>query len=182
MHGTVWGYRRGCQTHRECPQWRAGLRTCVEAKRLYATEYREKRGRGHGAPIAHGTNAGYFAGCRNRDTCAKDASGVTCADARNIHKRALSRRAGTPERETPVDAEHAATRIAAWRAKGYSLRKIAELTGVGRSTVTAIAGAADTRSSRSKVTSATLSAILGIGMPTCEITPSHLGRGRASDG
>lgn len=171
VHGTVWGYRRGCRGHRECPQWRAGLRTCVEAKRSYATEYAKSRGRGRGAPIPHGTNAGYFAGCRNRDTCEKDESGVTCADARNTHKRVLSRRAGTPERETLVDAGHAATRIVAWQAHGYSLRKIAELTGVGRSTVIAIAGGTDARSSRSKVTSATLSAILAIGMPTDEAPP-----------
>lgn len=182
VHGTVWGYRRGCHGHRECPQWRTGLRTCVEAKRLYVTEYAKNRGCGHGAPIAHGTPAGYFAGCRDRVACTGDASGVTCADARNSHRRTSARRAGTPERETPVDAADVASRIAAWRAQGYSLRRIAQLTGVGRSTVMAIAGGIDQRSSRSRITSATLSAILALGMPNGEFRPSPADRGETSDG
>lgn len=182
VHGTVWGYRRGCRGHRECPRWRTGLPTCVEAKRLYATEYARNRERGHGTPIAHGTTAGYFAGCRDRGACAGDASGVTCADARNTHKRAEARRAGTPERENPVDAADAATRIAAWRAQGYSLRTIARLSGVGRSTVTAIAGNADARTSRSKITSATLSAILALGMPDSESRPSSADREGSTNG
>jgi hypothetical protein len=107
---------------------------------------------------------------------------VTCADARNSHKRALARRAGTPAREIPIDAADAATRVAAWRAQGYSLRKIAQLTGVARSTVMAIAAGTEERSSQSRITSATLSAILSIGMPDGEVRPSPGNRGEASDG
>ncbi|MDF2045105.1 MULTISPECIES: hypothetical protein [Microbacterium] len=97
---------------------------------------------------------------------------MTCPDARNSHKRALARRAGTPQREIPVDAAVAATRVAAWRSQGYSLRKIAQLAGVGRSTVMAIAGGTDEQSSRSRITAATLSAILAIGMPDVSVRSS----------
>lgn len=87
----------------------------------------------------HGTTTGYLRGCRSRDSCPRDASGVSCSEARNAQRRALARSRGVAARPETVDCALAERAIAAWRAQGASLRAIARMTGVGHTTITKIA-------------------------------------------
>lgn len=142
VHGTPWGYQRGCRDSRQCPNWRAGRVTCAEARSRYVTKNKERRRRGHGSGIQHGTSGGYLLGCRDRDACPGDATGRTCPEARAAHRRALARTA--PRTET-TDAAKARRRIQGWIAEGLSIRQVAKLTGCGRTTITAIINPTTTR-------------------------------------
>lgn len=157
-HGTMRGYRRGCHRDRECPHWRQGRLTCAEARRRYVTDYRARRTSGDGAAIVHGTSRGYLTGCRDRERCPGDDSGLSCPDARNHHKLAVARAAGTPPRQDSVDAAAATQRVRAWQQDGISLRTIARLTGVGRSTIGILAAGARGHSAL-RVSAATLARV-----------------------
>lgn len=140
VHGTVWGYRRGCHQSTDCPNWRTGHLTCNEARRRYVERYRDRRMSGIGAPVLHGTSRGYLTGCQDRSACPGDEAGLTCPDARAEYKRRL--RSPTSASPVLVDATAAARRIHLLTRAGFSLRQIAERAGVGRSTVCRIVGRA----------------------------------------
>lgn len=157
-HGTMRGYRRGCHHDRDCPHWAQGRVTCSEARRRYVTDYRARRTSGYGVAILHGTSRGYLTGCRDREKCPGDDSGMTCPDARNRHKLAVARAAGTLPRQDSVDATVATERVRAWQRNGISLRTIARLTGVGRSTI-GILAAGSRGDSTLRVSAATLARV-----------------------
>src|SRR5690606_22166632 len=135
VHGTVWGYRRGCTRSRGCPHWSLGGVTCSEARRRYFRAYHDARRRGDGTPLRHGTSAGYLSGCRVPEQCPRDAEGVTCSEARASYRRDYSRARGIRAREEGVPARSAAEQILRLRVSGLSFREIARRAGVGRSTV-----------------------------------------------
>jgi len=145
VHGTPWGYQRGCRDNRQCPNWHAGRVTCSEARSRYVTKNKERRRRGHGSGIQHGTSGGYLLGCRDRDACPGDATGRTCPEARSAHRRALARSSGASPRTETTDAARARRRIQAWLDEGLSIRQVAKLTGCGRTTITAIIDPSTTR-------------------------------------
>lgn len=166
-HGTMRGYRRGCHRDQDCPHWRQGHVTCAEARRRYATDYRARRTAGFGVAIPHGTSRGYLTGCRDRERCPGYDAGMTCPDARNRHKLAVARAAGTPPRQDSVDATVATQRVRSWQRNGISLRTIARLTGVGRSTI-GILAAGPRGDSSLRASAATLARVM-----TTHIDPHH---------
>lgn len=160
IHGTPWGYARGCRDSRECPNWRRGAMTCSEARRRYVQSYTSRRATGAGTPIAHGTANGYLLGCRDRRDCPGDGEGGTCADARARYRERLAREAGIAPRVEAVDAEAAAEKVRELCALGLSLRRIAALTGCGRTTVGALV--AEGLRARTRIAPATLERILAL--------------------
>ena len=153
-HGTVWGFRRGCTDSRTCPQQALGRTTCREANQRYYRDYAARRRRGDGKPIAHGTRAGYQLGCRDRVECPKDDRGISCADARSSHRIDQARQQGVRPRYAD-NCERAHERLAGLLRAGYSVRAIAAMAGIGRTTVSAIA-------QRRAMTPATYAAIMAI--------------------
>lgn len=158
VHGTPWGYTRGCRQEDECPHWRRGALTCTEARRRYIRVWSARRTSGAGTPIDHGTSNGYLLGCRDSGSCPGGAAGTTCSEARASHRRRLAEAAGVPERTESVDAHAAIAKISAMRARGLSLRSIASMTGCGRTTIARLAGG--TADERRRVAPDTLSRIL----------------------
>jgi hypothetical protein len=144
-HGTVWGYRRGCRQSDTCPHSGTALPTCTDARREYYRQYGERRLSGIGRPVDHGTNRGYLLGCTDSDRCPGGADGVSCAHARRRHVRELQRAKGVHPRGV-ADAHEAGRIIRDLGGHGLSLRAIAKLSGVGRTTVSAIAAAGAGRS------------------------------------
>lgn len=135
-HGSTWGYRRGCRTHRSCPHLALGLPTCAEAKRHYYRRYAELRRNGAGTPIDHGSREGYELGCRGSQVCPGDASGRTCAHARAAHRLSQRRKKGVLPQQ--VCGREAVTRVIELHEAGLSLRTIAALAGVGRTTISGL--------------------------------------------
>lgn len=88
---------------------------------------------------AHGTTTGYLKGCRRHEDCPRGQDGASCHQVRNRSRRALARRRGVASKPPPVDALPALERIAELKDAGVSLRTIAKLCGVGRTTITNIA-------------------------------------------
>jgi hypothetical protein len=160
VHGTPWGYARGCRDPQSCPNRRRGLLTCAESRRLYVHDYVSRRAAGEGPPIAHGTPNGYFSGCRDRRLCPGDADGVSCAEARAQHRRELARAAGVAPRAETLDSGAAAARIRDLRSRGWSLRRIAAATGCGRTTIAELAD--EGGPVRRRVTADTLQRILAV--------------------
>lgn len=136
VHGTLWGYRRGCRAPYSCPHWRTGAPTCAEARAQYFRDWAERRRRS--ADIAHGTSTMYLLGCRDGTLCPGDDRGQTCSQARSAYRRRLASARGVPPRVESVDAAPARRRINEWLAAGHSLRKIAQLTQCGRTTLSEI--------------------------------------------
>ena len=164
VHGTPWGYARGCRDTRACPNWARGGMTCPEARRRYMQTYTARRAAGTGTPIEHGTSNGYLLGCRNPATCPGDTTGQTCTDARSRYRQQLARAAGIAPRTESIDARAAATRIRELRALGLSLRHISTLTGTGRTTIAQLTGEGKTM--RTRITPTTLDRILAIDITT----------------
>jgi hypothetical protein len=135
VHGTPWGYARGCRDARQCPNWSQGRRTCVEARRRYFADYTRRRRTGDGTPISHGTVRGYSAGCRGGADCAAASHGKSCAEAWREYKLAHARAAGVKPAEAGIPPGDAAIHVKRWSDAGMSTRRIARLAGIGRTTV-----------------------------------------------
>lgn len=118
---------------RMCPRWKMGRLTCADARRRYFAEYHARRGDGRGSPIGHGTSAGYLSGCRSLDECPRNDQGASCHEARADYRRHRARAQRIGPVGVVVDAE--ATKIVYELAKTMSIRAIAALSGVGRTTI-----------------------------------------------
>lgn len=159
VHGTPWGYARGCRDTRACPEYGRGGVTCAESRRSYVRDYVARRASGQASPIEHGTPNGYFAGCRDRRLCPRG-DGASCADARAQHRRRLARAAGIAPKAETLDSAPAASRVRELRARGWSLRRIAAATGCGRTTIADLAVQAGPV--RRRITADTVRRILGV--------------------
>lgn len=137
LHGTTFGYARGCRDAHACPHWRAGRVTCAEARRRYVSEYQRRRRAGAGTPIPHGTVNGYLSGCRARE-CPGDASGITCAQARAEYRRGRRRSQGVEPVREKVGAAPAGEILERLRGRGMSVRAMAVRLGIGRTTIARI--------------------------------------------
>lgn len=146
VHGTIWGYARGCRDSRRCP--RGGGRSCFEARRAYLQQWRLARLANLENPLEHGTTRGYTSGCRAQSTCPGDATGRTCIQAQRAYKLTRARNQGVRERRAADNAESAAAHVRALLACGVSIRELARRSGVGRTTLSELAryGAAGARS------------------------------------
>lgn len=138
VHGTPWGYRRGCRSRYACPNWRTGAPTCADARADYVRNWSRRRRSAPDAEHTHGTSAMYLLGCRDERLCPGDDLGQTCSRARSEYRRRRARAMGVPPKQEHVDAEPARRRIEAWLDDGHSLREIARRTQCGRSTIAAI--------------------------------------------
>ena len=152
VHGTRWGYRRGCRRDDHCPHWGLGRTTCAAARRDYYAAYHQRRLHGDGTPIEHGTSAGYLAGCRTAAACPRSEGGESCSEARAEYRLRAARRNGVGPPPPTVPAVVVAEMITKLREQGVSLRSIARSARVGRSTVNKIVQ--DPRSSRVRVETA----------------------------
>jgi hypothetical protein len=95
VHGTVYGFARGCKRPEDCPKTALGEKSCAEVRHAYYADYRAKRKAGQGPPIQHGTATGYQMGCTDRSSCpAALEGGISCADASLAAERGRRRRAG----------------------------------------------------------------------------------------
>lgn len=95
VHGTVYGFARGCKRPGDCPKTALGEKSCAEVRHAYYADYRAKRKAGQGPPIQHGTATGYQMGCTDRSSCpAALEGGISCADASLAAERGRRRRAG----------------------------------------------------------------------------------------
>ncbi len=135
VHGTVYGWRRGCRTAEDCPSALAGGKSCTEVKREYYADYRAARRAGAGPEIKHGTASGYQLGCHDRATCPGGTDGTTCPDASLEAERRRRRARGIPEQRTVVDSKPAIEHIAALRAAGMPITEIISRSGVGRTAI-----------------------------------------------
>ncbi|WP_424936904.1 MULTISPECIES: hypothetical protein [Bacteria] len=164
VHGTTWGYRRGCTTDRGCPHWRLGRVTCRQARREYVREYKRRRIEGNGKPIEHGTNRGYLSGCQDESRCPNQRTGTTCAEARRAYKRERSYDAGARPRVLVEPDQGVREVLVSLQEAGWSLRRIASSAGVGLTTVCAIArsGGTDGADAVRRFTPATLEKLRGL--------------------
>lgn len=137
-HGTVWRYRQGCTDARRCPHWRLGRLTCPDARRRYFAEYHARRRSGSGTPITHGTSGGYLSGCTSADMCPRDEHGRSCHQARAEYRRRRARAQGISAPTPRVVAREAAQLVVELTQRSLTLRAIARMTGVGRSTIARI--------------------------------------------
>ncbi|MFB7893648.1 helix-turn-helix domain-containing protein [Microbacterium sp. NPDC056044] len=158
VHGTTWGYQRGCRSNAACPNWRRGGVTCTEARRRYIAEYGARRVKGGGATIAHGTSNGYLLGCRDTRSCPGDARGKTCSTARAEYRRDLARAAGIPPRPESIDSAEATRLVRRLLETGLSIRQIARAAGCGRTTIADVAD--PKRSNRTRVSLQTMRKIV----------------------
>lgn len=81
---------------------------------------------------------GYSLGCRVTEECPQDSAGITCSDARAAYSASRARSEGIGPRAATADAAAAAQRIQQLIAAGFSLRAIAQMADVGRTTITSI--------------------------------------------
>lgn len=160
VHGTPWGYARGCRDARACPNRLRGAMTCAEARRRYVQEYSARRATGAGTPIEHGTPNGYLLGCRDGRLCPGGGDGVSCAEARSRHRMRIARAAGIAPRAETLDAAPAIAKVRALRSQGWSLRRISSATGCGRTTIAELTGEAG--AVRARITPVTLRRILAV--------------------
>lgn len=145
VHGTISGYRRGCVADDLCPHRRVGAATCAEARRHYIAGYKRRRLEGVGTPVPHGTSNGYLLGCRDERGCPGIVSGRTCAGARADYRATRARAAGVSRAVAAVGAGDVHEKLQEWMRHGVSVRRIASVAGVSRTTVASIArGARDT--------------------------------------
>lgn len=158
VHGTPWGYQRGCHDDRLCPNWALGRQTCAGARRRYLDGWRSGRLGGRGAPVEHGTSNGYLLGCRDARSCPGGDTGATCPEARTAYRRECARAAGIAPRAETLSAAAAAERVREWRRQGRSIREISALTGCGRTTIGDLGSDDPTR--RRRVTARTMRLIL----------------------
>ncbi len=134
VHGTLWGYRRGCRSKAVCPENFRGATTCTDARRNYFSSYRAARLAGEGVPLKHGTAGGYYLGCRVDTSCPGDQNGRTCTAARAEYRRTRARRDGQ-DPVGNVPCKTAAQLVQSFISEGTSIREIARRTGCGRTTI-----------------------------------------------
>ena len=134
-HGTVWGYARGCKTIEGCPNHAAGQPTCIEERRRYSREYNQRRRRGEGPRIAHGTTTGYSMGCHSREDCPGNSDGLTCSDAQRAAETARRRAQGVAPRAELTDSTPARAHVHALRESGMSIMKIASTSQVSKTAI-----------------------------------------------
>lgn len=133
VHGTVWGWRRGCHDASTCPNVTKGLPSCSQAHDDYYSSYRQRIRKGEGPTVTrHGTASGYQLGCHDRATCPGDEHGLTCPDASLAAERRRARERGIPPRRPTVSSEPARQHLEELRAAGMTLQEIIAATGVGR--------------------------------------------------
>ena len=142
-HGTVWRYRNGCTDPRSCPHWRLGRVTCAEARRRYFADYHAGRRDGRGAPIQHGTSAGYLSGCTSAHGCPGDGHGRSCHQARAEYRRQRARTEGIGPPAPTVPSREAVRLVLELAQVPMTGRGIARITGVGRSTIAKLLHADD---------------------------------------
>jgi hypothetical protein len=135
VHGSVHGHRRGCKTDEACPNYGTGKPTCTRAHLDYYRDYRERRRRGDGPDIAHGTPSGYQMGCHDRTACPGSPDGTTCPDASLNAERDRRRRKGIPTAAELTDSTPAREHIAALREAGMSVLAIAAATRTGKTSI-----------------------------------------------
>lgn len=138
VHGSAWGYQRGCRDRRSCPNWALDRVTCHDARRRYIADYQRRRTGGEGSRIPHGTLAGYSAGCRDEQRCDRSADGLTCSEMRRRYKMRIAREAGVQPLVFADDPAPAVALVRRWSEAGHSIRDIARRTGVGRTTIAAL--------------------------------------------
>lgn len=131
VHGTIWGYRRGCRQPELCPNRYRDRPTCADARKRYLQEYRRRRWAEGGASIPHGTSNGYLLGCRAAD-CPRGDDGRSCREARAAYRRAGRR---SDEAAALVPADEILRLVRTLREGGVSAREIARRTGTGRTTL-----------------------------------------------
>lgn len=163
VHGTSWGYRRGCRSPYACPNWRTGSPTCADARAQYVRSWSQRRRNASDAQSMHGTSAMYLLGCRDPQLCPGDEQGRTCTQARREYRLQLRSTKGKMPKQEHVDAGFAKRRIEAWLADGCSIREIARRTGCGRSTIAAIARPEN--SGRTRISPQTLRRICAAAAP-----------------
>lgn len=144
VHGTPWGYRRGCRDERRCPHWASGKVTCSQARRSYLERYRAQRMQGRGKAVAHGTTRGALSGCSDESACPRGDDGLTCNEARRRSRQRAARVRGIKPRVEPVDATGLLPVVARARAQGWSLRRISAAANCGVETIRRLVAAAST--------------------------------------
>ncbi|TPX04698.1 hypothetical protein FJ656_10675 [Schumannella luteola] len=153
VHGTPFGFRRGCAHPLDCPHFDTALPTCLEAQRAYRSGYRRRRADGR---IEHGSWRGYVAGCRDEQRCVEiQGGGLSCAEHRRRRRRRLARERGVVERAQLLDAGDCVRAIGRLVREGHSLRALAPRLGVGSSTLSRLLVAAD-RGDAARATAPTL--------------------------
>ncbi|KJL41685.1 hypothetical protein RS82_02915 [Microbacterium trichothecenolyticum] len=162
VHGTRWGYRRGCNQDENCPNWRSGKVTCAEARCRYVAKYNAGRRDGSGTPLEHGTSNGYLLGCRDPRGCPGGEDGTSCRSARAAYRADRARRIGISPAEF-IDSAAATTRVRNWLAEGHSLRVIARATGCGSTTISDLSD--PQRSGRLRVSASTMRKIMSADLP-----------------
>ncbi|MFK4761142.1 ROK family protein [Microbacterium sp. ZW T5_45] len=162
VHGTAWGYRRGCRQDSGCPHWGSGRKTCAQARRDYLAEYRARRMDGHGKAVEHGTTRGALSGCTDEARCPRGADGLTCLEARRRSRLAAARRSGVAPRVEPVIADAILPMIRDLRLEGWSIRRIAREAGCGAETVRRLVVAADTGICGVRVRPETFATLVGM--------------------
>jgi len=135
VHGTVFGWRRGCRKDEACPNHGTDRPTCLAAHSSYYRDYRRARAAGAGPEIHHGTTTGYQMGCRDRASCPGGPDGRTCSDAAADADRERRRRAGRPEARPTIPSKPAVDHIRALREAGMSINEIAVAAGCGRTAI-----------------------------------------------
>lgn len=161
VHGTIWGYARGCRNTTACPS--AARKSCLDARREYLRNWRQARNAGSGRPVEHGTPRGYGSGCTAAAACPGDTNGTTCIQAQRAYKLKRARERGV--RETPLanNVREAAERVSQLISSGVSIRELARLSGVGRTTLGELAKYGS--GGRTAYTSSTAERILRIRLP-----------------
>lgn len=135
VHGTPYGFQRGCKVHEDCPNVAQNKPSCAEANRRYHREYIAARKSGRGPAITHGTPTGYQMGCQDRNACPGSADGLSCPDASLAAERRRARGRGVREQRPLVESQPTRQHIARLRDAGMSIIDIIAASGVSRTAI-----------------------------------------------
>lgn len=135
VHGTDYGWQRGCKTDEGCPNSSAGGTSCLQAHLAYHREYRRARKAGSGPSINHGTPHGYQLGCHDRTQCPGGPEGTTCADASLAQERRRRREAGIAPAKPLTPSAPAVEHIAKLRAAKLSIAAIVTASSCSRTAI-----------------------------------------------
>ena len=159
IHGTSYGFARGCRSDEACPNYLSSDQTCVQARRSYHKTYLQERSGGQHKTIEHGTTRGYNSGCRDAKACPAE-TGLSCTAARRLERQRESSTFALQPR-TLVEVSELGALIEHLVGTGMSERQIARRLGVGRTTVGCIR-AAVARGDTPTVARATLRKLVSI--------------------